>query len=254
MHEILSVIILSRNLIGIILKLKGPLIKGIFIDRPNRFLTNVRVGESIVASHLPDPGRLIELLYPGATVFLRKADDTSHRRTNFSTVMVKAGEIIVSLDTTLPNQLVKRLLIDQELSFLKDFIFEKQEISVGKHRIDFLLQGKNSRLFYLEVKSVTYVSNQIARFPDAVTVRGAKHMEVLAKLAAQKNTEAGVLFICQRPDAVEFRPMWDRDPAFGQALTKAFNSGVKAWCITTRVSLEDISVFNEIPVNLKSKP
>jgi sugar fermentation stimulation protein A len=239
---------------GIILKLKGPLIKGTFIDRPNRFLTNVRIGETIVASHLPDPGRLNEILYPGVTVFLREADDTTNRSTNFSTVLVKVGEIIVSLDTTLPNRLVKNLLIDQELSFLKDFTFEKQEISVGKHRIDFLLRGKNSRLFYLEVKSVTYVSNHIARFPDAVTIRGAKHMEVLAKLAAQKNTEAGVLFICQRPDAEEFRPMWDRDPAFGKALTKAYNSGVRAWCITTHVSLEDISVFTEIPVNLKSKP
>ena len=104
------------------------------------------------------------------------------------------------------------------------------------------------------MKSVTYVNNKIAQFPDAVTVRGRKHIEVLAKLAAQKNTEAGVLFICQRPDAVEFRPMWDRDPAFGRALIMASDSGVKAWCITTRISFEDISVFNEIPVNLKSKP
>lgn len=236
------------------MKLKGPLIEGTFIDRPNRFLTNVRIGESIVASHLPDPGRLNELLYLGATVYLREADDTTHRSTNFSTVLVKAGNIIVSLDTTLPNRLVKGLLINQELSFLKDFTFKKQEVSVGKHRIDFLLQKKNARLFYLEVKSVTYVNNKIARFPDAVTVRGRKHIEVLAKLAAQKNTEAGVLFICQRPDAVEFRPMWDRDPAFGRALIMASNSGVKAWCITTRISFEDISVFNEIPVNLKSKP
>jgi sugar fermentation stimulation protein A len=96
------------------LKLKGPLIEGTFIDRPNRFLTNIRIGESIVASHLPDPGRLKELLYPGATVYLLEADDSSSRRTNYTTVLVKAGEIIVSLDSTLPNRLVKGLLINQE--------------------------------------------------------------------------------------------------------------------------------------------
>ena len=73
-------------------------------------------------------------------------------------------------------------------------------------------------------------------------------------MALQKLVEsgkrAGILFVCQRPDAHEFRPMWDRDPKFGNALQSAFKAGVRIWCITVNVTLEEITFLREIPVNL----
>jgi DNA-binding sugar fermentation-stimulating protein len=36
-----------------------------------------------------------------------------------------------------------------------------------------------------------------------------------------------VVFIVQRPDATEFRPHWERDPVFAQALHDATLAGVK---------------------------
>ena len=103
---------------------------------------------------------------------------------------------------------------------------------------------------FLEVKSVTFVEDGIAKFPDAVTTRGMNHAKTLTDLV-KEGEFAGILFVCQRPDATLFEPMWDRDPMFSNVLFNAYKMGVKVWCITLNVSQTEISFNKEIPVNLK---
>lgn len=238
------------------MKIVGPLFDGTFVDRPNRFLTIVKIDGIKVKSHLPDPGRLNELLLPGALLKVRPVSpkglpdngQITNRKTEWTTVMVKTCNQWVSIDTTLPNRFVRWLLEKGDLPFLIDFHIVKQEVTVGHHRFDFLLEDARS-LLYLEVKSVTLVENGVAMFPDAVTVRGKHHLEALAKMSNEgKNT--GVLFVCQRSDVVEFRPQWNRDPKFSKALINAVAAGVKIWVISANVSPTKILFEKEIPYNL----
>ena len=231
------------------MRIKEQLFKGIFVERPNRFLTVVDVNGSIVESHLPDPGRLKELLTPGAELYVSFVPKTSHRKTQYTTWMVRYNGTLVSLVSSLPNRFVKESLESGDLPMFTDFQIIKPEFTVGRHRFDFLLEDKEGQEFYLEVKSVTFVENGIAEFPDAVTERGRRHAIALQKLV-ESGKRAGILFVCQRPDAHGFRPMWDRDPKFGKALQNAFTAGVKVWCITVNVTLEEITFLREIPVNL----
>ncbi|GIT40370.1 MAG: hypothetical protein Ct9H300mP9_2200 [Candidatus Neomarinimicrobiota bacterium] len=60
-------------------------------------------------SHLADPGRLKELLTPGADLMVRKAPIDSERKTKYSTVMVKHKGQLISLVSSLPNQFVKEI-------------------------------------------------------------------------------------------------------------------------------------------------
>ena len=136
------------------------------------------------------------------------------------------------------------------LSFLKDFELVKPEVVHGNHRFDFLLKDKSNEPFYLEVKSATYVENGIAKFPDAVTDRGKRHVQSLQALV-ENGFQAGVLFVVQRSAADSFQPMWKRDPKFGKALVNAYQAGVHVWCITTRISKTNMTYKEEIPVNLK---
>ena len=108
------------------------------------------------------------------------------------------------------------------------------------------------KTFFLEVKSVTFVEDGIAKFPDAVTTRGMNHAKTLTDLV-KEGEFAGILFVCQRPDATLFEPMWDRDPMFSNVLFNAYKMGVKVWCITLNVSKTEISFNKEIPVNFKKK-
>ncbi|MBN4081307.1 DNA/RNA nuclease SfsA [Caldithrix abyssi] len=229
------------------MKIEGPLIPGKFVERPNRFITMVEVEGQIVRSHLPDPGRLKELLIPRADLLLRPSPKGSDRKTKFSTVMVRHEGQLISLVSALPNRFVKELLQKCTISLFKDFQYVRAEAAWGNHRFDFLLNDKNGHPFYLEVKSVTFVENGIAKFPDAVTERGMRHANALAELV-RNGTGAGILFVCQRSDAHRFEPMWDRDPKFAKALVAAKESGVQVWCITTRISETDMTFGKEIPV------
>lgn len=232
------------------MKIAGPLLPGRFIDRPNRFITRVELDGQIVVSHLPDPGRLKELLYPGVKVFVRPAPVNSKRKTKFSTLMTEHKGELISLDSTLPNHFVKEGLENQSLPQLRDYKLVRPEVKFGRHRFDFLLQSKRGP-FYLEVKSVTFVAEGIARFPDAVTERGARHVATLGEMVVN-GTEAGILFVCQRSDATLFQPMFDRDPKFAHELRLAHERGVNIWCITTKVSLDEMVYWQEIPLSLNA--
>ena len=233
------------------MNIKGPLIPAKFVERPNRFITIIDINGIQYRSHLPDPGRLKELLRPGANLLVRPAPENSERKTRYSTVMVNHDGQLISLVSSLPNQFVKEALVKKELPMFINHTLLRPEISVGSHRFDFLLQDIDGKNFYLEVKSVTFVENGVAQFPDAVTARGAKHALALKKLV-ESGEKAGILFVCQRSDAVSFRPMWERDPTLAKAVLKANRSGVKVWCITLNVSETEMTFHQEIPVNLES--
>ena len=218
-----------------------------FIERPNRFLTRVKVNGKIVDSHLPDPGRLNELLIPGARLLL-KQETGVNRKTKFSTQAVYAGKTLISLNTLVPNQFVSYLLKNHGLSFLMEWKFQKQEVTYGNSRFDFQLK-KNDSIMVLEVKSVTLVENGIAKFPDAVTERGRRHVQHLAELATE-GLEVMILFVVQRPDAEYFQPQWERDPKFGNALFEAWKNGLQVKVIKMKMTTDSLYYLGEIPYQL----
>ena len=234
------------------MKIEGPLINAVFIERPNRFITIIEIGGEKHKSHLPDPGRLKELLIPGASLLVRPAPENKERSTAFTTIMVNLKGQWISLVSTLPNQFVKYSFQKNRIPIFQKYKLVRPEVTIRNHRFDFLLSNKSGKNFFLEVKSVTFVENGIAKFPDAVTTRGMNHAKTLTDLV-KEGEFAGILFVCQRPDATLFEPMWDRDPMFSNVLFNAYKMGVKVWCITLNVSQTEISFNKEIPVNLKKK-
>lgn len=230
------------------MKFSLELIPAVFVERPNRFLTRVEIDGKIVDSHLPDPGRLQELLLPGAELRVRPVPVKSKRKTRYTTMLVKTGDVWVSVISIMANALVKEWLNSGQLSFYKDYSYKRAEVAVGRHRFDFLLM-KDNKPYYLEVKSVTWADHGIGKFPDAVTVRGTRHANVLSDM--KKNGIAtGILFVCQRHDILSFEPMWDRDPVFSQALFEAHNKGVDVFCVSAKINEKGISYYKEIPVYL----
>ena len=234
------------------MKIEGPLINAVFIERPNRFITIIEIGGEKHKSHLPDPGRLKELLIPGASLLVRPAPENKERSTAFTTIMVNLKGQWISLVSTLPNQFVKYSFQKNRIPIFQKYKLVRPEVTIRNHRFDFLLCNKSGKNFFLEVKSVTFVEDGIAKFPDAVTTRGMNHAKTLTDLV-KEGEFAGILFVCQRPDATLFEPMWDRDPMFSNVLFNAYKMGVKVWCITLNVSQTEISFNKEIPVNLKKK-
>jgi len=233
--------------------IEGPLEASRFIQRFNRFLIQVRleVTGELVDVHMADPGRLRELLLPEKRVWLRPATNPN-RKTRWTAVLVESpsGDELVSLDTTLPNRLIRVALQHQSLDELEGWTLARAEVPIGGSRLDFLLAKGEDRKLALEVKSVTLVEDGVAFFPDAVTERGARHVRELAGIAGKAGWEAAVLFVLQRPDAREIRAARSIDPGFASALEEAKAAGVRILGRRCQVSLDRVSLGVRVPVDV----
>ena len=209
---------------------------GEFLSRPNRFSIWVRVNGKEERAHLPNPGRLLEVLSPGRPILLRPA--RSGRKTQFTAVGAKLGSFLVSLDSTLPNRAFPRILAEGWIPELSGAEIIQVEPRLGEGRADFLLY-LGSRRIWVELKSVTLVRDGLALFPDAPTARGARHMRELQKVV-QNGEEALVLFVVQRPDAERFGPNAEMDQRFSQAFCEALRAGVRTQALVCAFDGENL--------------
>lgn len=213
-----------------------PLEAGRFLERPNRFLAYVlreRDGKPL-ACHLPNPGRLKEVLRPGERVWIAPALREGGRKTTHQIVLFQSDGLLVLVDNRLANRLVAATFQETGLPPWGSYRLAEQEVSFSHSRLDFLLKAPEEPPLLLEVKSCTLVVGEEARFPDAPTERGRRHLEALMRWM-EKGGRAGVLFVIQRADARRFAPSDDTDPAFGRTFRAALERGLEAVAWTTWV-------------------
>jgi len=175
--------------------------KAKFLERIKRFTVLFEKKGKVFKGYLPNPGRLWELLLLGRNLYLKE---------NKVWAVERDGEII-SLNTQYTNKVAEKLINENIVEELKGYKIEKKEYKIKRHRIDFLL-NKNGKKFPLEVKSCTLFSSSLAMFPDAITERGRKHLEVL------KEYRGGVLFIVNSSKPKYFLPDFHTDPEFSETL------------------------------------
>jgi sugar fermentation stimulation protein A len=230
----------------------NPLVSGIFVHRDNRFRVRVRVAGHVEPVHLPNSGRLGELLVPGHEVWLAPADldRNPQRRTAYDLALVQFAGRLVSVDARLPGKLVTEALHYGQLTGFEGYAAIRREVPLGDSRLDFRLEaGSAEPPCWIEVKSVTLVENGIARFPDAPTLRGQRHMRELIG-AVKSGDRAAVLFVIQRDDAQCFAPYDEADPSFGQILRQAAEADVEVHAWRCCVNREAIQLLDTIPVML----
>jgi sugar fermentation stimulation protein A len=169
------------------------------------------------------------------------------RKTAYDLRLVDYEGTLVSVDARLPNKLLAQALTAGALPDLH-YPEIKPEVSFGDSRLDFRLSGPQG-ICWLETKSVTLVIGGLAQFPDAPTDRGRKHLHELIR-AKSLGHRAMVVFVIQRPDAVQFTPHHQADPLFATSLNEAAAAGVEIRAFTCQVSLQEIAIAQEIPVTL----
>ncbi len=229
------------------MNIKGPLLKGTFVRRDNRFRATVELNGQHVSAHVPNSGRLHELFTPGRTVLLRPASNPQ-RKTPYDLLMVDLGNRLVSIDARLPGPLLVEAVRSGGLEEFEGYTEVQEEIRLDHSRIDILLRGPKGRC-WVEAKSVTLVVDGVALFPDAITARGTRHVQTLAAAVARGDC-AAVVFVVQRDDALQFRPHDVSDPVFGRALRAAAQLGVRVYAYTCTVTPQHIRINRRIPVVL----
>ncbi len=220
------------------------ILRASFIDRPNRFLVRCRTGaEDCVEAQLPNPGRLTELLLPGAMLLVSPSDSRStstdlgrrRRRTRYTVWAVQRAGQSVFLHTQQTNAVARHLVSRRLIPSLTGARILRAEVPFGGSRFDFLLEEKGLK-FFLEVKSVTLFGNGAALFPDAVTERGRHHLLKLARLG-ERAVRRGlpkpmVLFLVHSDRVDRFLPDYHTDLAFAKTFLE----------VRDRVRLQPVSI------------
>ena len=219
--------------------------KAVFLERPNRFIAKVLVDGVEETVHVKNTGRCKELLIKGSTVYLSVSDNLK-RKTKYDLIGVDKithnGILRINMDSQIPNDVVDEWLKKGKLFSKNAFI--KREVFYNKSRFDFYIED-GSRKAFLEVKGVTLEENGIAMFPDAPTERGIKHINELIT-AVNDGYECYIFFVIQMKNVTAFTPNYKTHAAFGEALKKAYKSGVKILAYDCIVTDDSIVLDKEI--------
>ncbi len=191
--------------------------EALFRERVNRFTVTCDLDNRVVTAYLPNPGRLWELLFPGRKIYLVEDILSPARKTPYTVVAIEREGVPVMLHTHVTNRVARLLIEGNKIPGLEGYSILAQEVRFGNSRLDFLLAGNGDRMV-LEVKSCTLFDGSIAMFPDAVTLRGSRHIKELAELSAKGDLRGGILFIVHWPRAKFFLPEYHTDLLFAKNL------------------------------------
>ncbi len=197
------------------MKLYDNIEEAIFVERINRFVVYVCIGEKIIKAHLPNPGRMWELLFPGVLMYVTPTSGQD-RKTAYKVIGIERDGVPIMLDTQYSNMVAERLIEAKKIPGWEQYTVVRREYTVGNSRFDLLLHDGQGNRFLVEVKPCTLFSRSGAMFPDAVTERGRKHLLELHRLR-DEGWRTGVLFMIQWGRAQWFLPDYHTDLAFSRA-------------------------------------
>ena len=224
--------------------------KAKFISRPNRFIAECELDGEIVIAHVKNTGRCRELLVPGCRVYLDEPLGRE-RKTKYDLVAVEkqlpgAKTLLINMDSQAPNAAAEEFL--RSGGIFPNATLIKREVTKGSSRFDFYVE-EGEKITYLEVKGCTLENDGIASFPDAPTERGVKHIEELIALK-KEGYGAAILFVIQMKGITEFRPNDITHRAFGDALRRAGEAGVKIYAYDSIITPDSITIDKPVKVQL----
>ena len=219
--------------------------KAHFLNRPNRFIATVELDGQPVICHVKNTGRCRELLLPGTEVWVQEAASPA-RKTAYDLIAVQKGERLINMDAAAPNAALGEWL--RQGGLLPEPRLVKAEAKRGASRLDFYVESADRRA-WVEVKGVTLEENGHARFPDAPTERGIKHLRELEE-CVRDGYEAYAVFVIQMEGAEDFAPNWQTHAAFGEALCHAAEAGVGILALDCTVTPRSMQIRRPVPVRL----
>ena len=224
--------------------------RAVFLDRPNRFIANIEIDGRREVCHVKNTGRCRELLEPGAAVLVQDARQSGSagippaRKTKYDLISVWKGERLINMDAAAPNRVFAEWVRSGGL--FRNVALIKPEYRFGDSRFDFYIEADGRRNI-AEIKGVTLEEEGVARFPDAPTERGVRHLRGLIS-SLKSGYDAYAVFIIQMKGVRYMEPNWKTHPAFGIALRDAKQAGVNVLAVDCRVTEDSITAADFVDV------
>ena len=227
------------------MQFKERLLQGTLIKRYKRFFVDVKYQNKTITAHCPNSGSMMGLLNKGNKVWFSQSDDPK-RKLKYTLQIIEINKKMVGINTHLTNKIILKSLEEKKIKLLTKFNNIKSEVKFSTNtRFDFLLSNNKEKCF-LEVKNVTLMRQKgIAEFPDAITLRGTKHLNELIN-AKKKGYQSYILYLIQRDDCESFKIADDIDHEYKIAFERAKNNGVKILCYNCKLNSEEIILNKKI--------
>ena len=232
------------------------IVKGAFVERPNRFIAYVDIDGKQEVVHVKNTGRCKELLIPGVPVYLEEGKN-AERKTPYDLIAVEKqtmqGVRLINMDSQAPNKVVEEWLWKKEL--FHNPICVRPEKTYGNSRFDFYVEyadpqnSENIKKAFIEVKGVTLEREGAVLFPDAPSERAVKHVEELIA-AMNDGYEAYIIFVIQMKDVDYFMPNDETHPEFAKVLKKASDAGVRILAYDCNVKTDTLEIADPVKVYL----
>lgn len=217
-----------------------------FINRKNRFIAEIEIDNKIELCHVKNTGRCKELLIKGVDIFVQE-NNNENRKTKYSLICVKKGNLLINMDSQIPNYVAKEAIENGIIDEIKNVINIKQEVKYKNSRFDIYFEKENNLKGFIEIKGVTLEENGIVKFPDAPSERAIKHINELIE-AKKEGYEAYILFVIQLKDVKHFEPNKETHYAFYEALKNAKNNGIHILAYDCFVSCDEILLKDKVDV------
>lgn len=220
--------------------------QGVFLKRYKRFFADIDWNGRTVVAHVANTGSLKSCNQAGQPCLFTESDDPN-RKLKYSLEMIQAPSgSWVGINTSWPNALVKEALLNKLLPHWEKWEEVKAEYKITPEtRFDFAAFHSGGKKHFIEVKNVTLAENEVAKFPDAVTERGQKHLRELMRMIDEGHT-AELVFVIQRNDVKSFAPADDIDPEYGRLLRQAIAKGVHVVPLLTDWKNPQVTLLKKI--------
>lgn len=220
---------------------------GTLIKRYKRFLADIALADGTeLTVHCPNSGSMRGCSAPGSPVIISKSDNLQ-RKYAWTLEMIQENGIWIGVNTGLTNRIVREALENGTINDFGRVESVQQEVKVSdKSRLDFLVQTQTGPV-YIEAKNCSLVEGKKAMFPDAVTVRGTKHLRELERLR-KNGARTAVLFCIQRSDGHCFRPASEIDPVYANTLHEVQKNDVEILPYRATVKPDSVTITGKLPL------
>ncbi|EJD6042599.1 MULTISPECIES: DNA/RNA nuclease SfsA [Providencia] len=221
------------------------------IKRYKRFLADVTLpnGEEITI-HCANTGAMTGCATPGDTIWYSTSDNPKRKYPYSWELTQTANGDFICINTLRANQLVAQALAEKHIPELSEYSVIKPEMKYGSEnsRIDFFLSNSELPDCFIEVKSVTLLENGHGFFPDAVTLRGQKHLRELSQIA-KEGKRAILLFVALHTGIHVASAAAHIDKKYAQLLEEARQSGVEVLCYQADITVQQMALGKQIRFN-----
>lgn len=218
-----------------------------FLRRVNRFIADIELSDGqVVQAHLANTGRMQELLRPGVAALVRPAKNPA-RKTAWDLLAVDHAGSWVCLAAAWANDFMREWLSKGRIAGFYDWKQIEWEKKIGNSRFDFAVTLQSGERWLLEVKSVNYVIDGHALFPDAPTTRGRRHVEELLALREQ-GWQVGIFFVTMGQPVVDVGFNAENDPEFARVMQRAIAEGADVRAFSAEILPPDVYFRGERPI------